>query len=50
MRKRKTIAALVNDAASILQRVVRLKAANDGYCQCITCGAIHPWDKMDGGH
>ena len=50
-RKRKTIAALVNDAATILQRIVRLKAANDnGYAECVTCGAIHPYELMDGGH
>ena len=35
-----------------LQKLVRLKAADDnGYCQCVTCGAHRKWDKsMDGGH
>ena len=51
MAKRKTIAALVNDAAAILQRIVRLKAADEnGYCQCVTCGRVKMWNEMDGGH
>ena len=50
-RKRKTIAGLVEDAATILQRIVRIKAASDsGYCECVTCGVRQHWTEMDGGH
>ena len=50
-KKTKTIAALVEDAATILQRIVRMKAADEsGYCQCVTCGRIGHWKEMDGGH
>jgi len=50
-RKPKTIAGLVNDAAVILQRVVRLKAADEnGYAQCVTCGRVDHYTNMDGGH
>lgn len=51
MAKKKTIASLVNDAAEILQRIVRLKAADDnGYVQCVTCHTVKPWQEMQGGH
>ena len=47
----KTIAALVNDAASLLQRLVRIKAADEnGMCRCVTCGKVDHWKDMDGGH
>lgn len=50
-RKKKTIAKLVDDAAVILQRVVRIKAANDdGYCQCVSCGTKKHYKEMHGGH
>jgi len=50
-RKQKTIASLVNDAATILQRIVRLKAADDnGYARCVTCGKVDHYTNMDGGH
>lgn len=50
-KKKKSIAALVNDAAAIIQRVVRIKAADDnGYCSCVTCGKTSPWQEMQGGH
>jgi hypothetical protein len=51
MAKTKSIAALVNDAATILQRIVRMKAADsNGYASCVTCGAVRHWKEMDGGH
>lgn len=38
-------------ALDTLQKLVRLKAADDnGYCTCVTCGAIDKWSSMDGGH
>ena len=50
-KKTKTIAGLVEDAATILQRIVRMKAADEnGYCKCVTCGKIGHWKEMDGGH
>ena len=50
-KKTKTIAGLVEDAATILQRIVRMKAADEsGYCQCVTCGRVGHWKEMDGGH
>ena len=50
-RKPKSIARLVEEAACILQRIVRLKAADEnGYCQCVTCGKVDRWQDMQGGH
>jgi hypothetical protein len=50
-RKNKTIARLVDDAAVILQKIVRMKAADHaGYCSCVTCGATRHWKEMQGGH
>src|SRR5690606_31085440 len=38
-------------ALKTLQKLVRLKAADDnGYCTCVTCGAIGKWTEFDGGH
>lgn len=51
MKKRKTIAGLVDAAAVILQRIVRIKAADEaGYARCVTCNTVHHWKDMDGGH
>ena len=50
-RKPKTIAKLHDEAATLLQKLVKLKAADDnGYCKCVTCGTVEHWSKMDGGH
>ena len=50
-RKAKTIAKLVDDAAVLLQKLVRMKAADDnGYCQCVTCGQMNHWKNSQGGH
>ncbi len=51
-KKTKTIAKIVEDAAVLLQKLVRLKAADDlGYCRCVTCGQVLPWNKgIQGGH
>lgn len=52
MAKTKTIARLVDDAAVLLQKLVRMKAADDnGYCSCVTCGTTKQWnDGIQGGH
>lgn len=50
-RKTKTIAKLVDDAAVLLQKLVRLKAADeDGHANCVTCGANKHWKELQGGH
>ena len=50
-RKTKTIAKLVDDAAVLLQKLVRMKAADElGYCKCATCDAWKHWKEMQGGH
>jgi len=47
----KAIGKLVDQAATLLQKLVRLKAADDnGYCQCVTCGKFDHWKNMQGGH
>jgi len=50
-RTRKTIAQEVEAAAVLLQKLTRLRAADqNGYCTCVCCGARKPWDQMHGGH
>jgi hypothetical protein len=50
-RKKTTVAQEVEKAAKLLQRLVRLKASDEnGYCQCVTCGKIDHYKKMQGGH
>ena len=51
MPKHKTLAKLVDEAAVLMQKWVRMKAADaNGYCVCVTCGKSHHWKEMDGGH
>jgi len=52
MSKQKTTATLVRDASTLLQLLVRLKAADEnGYVSCVVCGVTrHYKDRMDGGH
>ena len=51
-KKTKSIAKLVDEAAVLLQLLVRLKAADDnGYVKCRTCDSVmHYKDGMQGGH
>ena len=51
-RKAKTSQQLRKEALVKLQKLVRMKAADsDGYCTCVTCGAVKMWnDGMQGGH
>ena len=50
--KKKTIAKEVDEAAVLLQKLIRLKAADEfGMCVCVTCGKRARWnDGMQGGH
>jgi len=38
------------NADRIFSRYIRLKHSNNGYCKCVTCGAIKKWDDIDCGH
>ena len=51
-KKSKSIAKEVDEAATLLQLLVRLKAADDnGYVSCVVCGVTrHYLDGMQGGH
>ena len=50
-RKPKNTAKLINEAAELLQKLVRMKAADDeGYCTCVTCGCVKHWKEAQGGH
>lgn len=52
MARKKTTATLVKEASTLLQLLVRMKAADDnGYVSCVVCGVTrHYKDRMDGGH
>lgn len=51
MAKTKTIRALVDDAAKLLQKLRKMQEADfDGNCTCVTCGKVDHWKNMDGGH
>lgn len=54
MRKKKTIAALLNDLAKLKQKIVRMKAAvhanKQGFIECVTCNKWFHWKDMQGGH
>ena len=54
--KRKTLEEMsFRELEKVLDRVfseyIRLRSADEnGYCHCITCGAIHHWKDIDCGH
>lgn len=50
-RKKTTVAQEMEKAAKLLQRLVRLKAADDnGYAQCVTCDKVDHYKNLQGGH
>jgi hypothetical protein len=50
-KKLKSIAALRNEVAELVQKLVRLKAADEnGMVKCWTCPAVKHWKEMHGGH
>lgn len=50
-KKKLTAAQEAEKCAVLLQKLVRLKAADDqGYCSCVTCGIRQHWSGMQGGH
>lgn len=50
-RKKKTLAQQADEVAVKLQKLVRMKAADDnGYAKCVSCGVVDHWKNMDGGH
>jgi hypothetical protein len=50
-KKKKSIATVREDLAKLLQKLVRMKAADEnGYCRCVTCNKSYHWKQMQGGH
>jgi len=50
-KKLKTVAKLREEAAVLLQKLVRMKAADEnGLAECVTCGKRQHYKEMDGGH
>ncbi len=50
-KRLKSIAKMTDDCATLLQKLVRVKAADsDGICSCVTCGKRAHWKEMQGGH
>ena len=50
-KKQKSVAKLREEAAVLLQKLVRMKAADEnGFATCVTCGKRQHYTEMDGGH
>ena len=50
-KKLKSVAALYNDAAVLIQKIRRMEEAEySGQCQCVTCHNWYHWKQMQGGH
>ncbi len=51
-KKAKSIAKLTDEAATLLQLIVRIKASDEnGFVKCVTCSTVrHYKDDMAGGH
>ena len=40
-----------NKALNAIQKLARVAAADDnGYCECVSCGAYYHWKDTDGAH
>lgn len=51
MPKKRTVTSLMEEAAKLTQKLVRMKAADHmGVAECITCGKQENWKDLDGGH
>ena len=51
MAKKLSVAKEAEKCAVLLQKLVRLKAADDnGYAQCVTCNAVKHYKELQGGH
>lgn len=51
MPRQRKLSSISEEAARLLQRLVRMKAADEfGYAECITCGKLDHWKELDGGH
>ena len=52
--KKKTLRALIDDVAKLLQKHVRLKAEvaadKNGFIECVSCNKWFHWKDMQGGH
>jgi hypothetical protein len=50
-KKTLSLAKLLDKAAVLTQKLVRLKGADEwGMCVCVTCGCRRHWKEMQGGH
>jgi len=50
-KKLKSLAKVVDEVAVLLQKLVRLKAADEnGMVKCSTCHKVKHWKDMQGGH
>ena len=51
MPRKQSLKTVKNKAHELLQRLVRMKAADEnGYVQCVSCGVVRHYKQMDGGH
>lgn len=49
--KKPSLAKLKKKAWDIFSRYVRIMASNpDGFAECISCGVVKHWKKLQGGH
>lgn len=50
-RKTKTVPALIRKLDDIFSQYIRLRDSDsNGYCRCISCGAVLFWKKIHNGH
>lgn len=50
-KQKKTLAGLIEEAAELLQKLVRLEESDDnGYGKCVSCGKVLHWKQRQGGH
>ena len=50
-QEQRSTAKIIDDCAVLMQKLVRLKAADhNGFCKCVTCGIVKHWSVMQGAH
>ncbi len=48
--KQRKLSALKTELDGLFSHWVRRTNSVNGYCTCVSCGAVKPWQEVDAGH
>ena len=50
MKSKKPKSKLVKELDVLFSQYIRLSNSIDGFCNCVTCGRVYEWKKIQAGH